>query len=131
MTAKLARSLVTVMERRVGSGLAAAAILDPLTGAVSDVTSDASAFPWREHLCDIQWYVGLPAAPPHPTVQAGRAWIAAAHSAVSGGSAGGYVNYLERGRPVQDFYGSNYDRLRTIKHEVDPTGFFRSPFTVR
>jgi FAD/FMN-containing dehydrogenase len=130
MTAALARALVSVMERKVGSGLAAAAILDPLTGAVGDVPSDASAFPWRDHLCDIQWYVGLPASAAHPTMHAARAWIGSAHAAVSGHSAGGYVNYLEPKRAVRDYYGPNYPRLQQIKHEIDPTGFFRSPFTV-
>jgi FAD/FMN-containing dehydrogenase len=31
---------------------------------------------------------------------------------------------------VRDYYGPNYPRLQQIKHEIDPTGFFRSPFTV-
>jgi FAD/FMN-containing dehydrogenase len=31
---------------------------------------------------------------------------------------------------VSSFYAGNYRRLSRIKHRVDPTGFFHSPYTV-
>ncbi len=130
MSPKLAHILAGLVEHRAATGLAAAVILDPLTGAVSDIKPHATAFPWRNHLCDIQWYIGTTPHPSHAVVKAAYAWIDHAHHAVGAHSAGGYINYLEPRRALKSFYGGNYKRLRAIKQSVDPTGFFRSPFTV-
>ncbi len=130
MSHPLARALVAVVEQRAASGHSVAAILDPLTGKVGDVPVDATAFPWRDHLCDLQWYVGLPSDATHADASLAYAWIATAHAAVSGHSSGGYVNYLEPHRSVASYYGPNYARLQSVKHAVDPTGFFTSPYTI-
>jgi hypothetical protein len=56
--------------------------------------------------------------------------IDSAHRALGSSSVGGYVNYLERGRPVASYYGGNLRRLRRVKDRHDPDGFFRSAYTV-
>ncbi len=87
-------------------------------------------FPWRNHLASIQWYVGLPLRPSPETVRASQRWINSAHRAIAAQSAGAYVNYLEPGRPLEAYYGQNLPRLRRIKEQVDPGGFFRSAYTM-
>ncbi len=131
MSRDLSRTLPKIVAHRAASGHAAAAILDPLTGAVRDRAPGATAFPWRRHLCDIQWYVALPRDAHHQAVQAAYQWVGSAHHAIRPHSVGGYVNYLEPGRSVASYYGRNYARLKQVKREVDPTGFFSSPYTLR
>ena len=130
MTPRLAHALPRLVAARAASGHSAAVILDPLTGAVRDRRPGASAFPWRRHLADIQWYVGLPAHPSGRQVRAAYDWIRQAHGEVGAASVGAYVNYLEPNRPITDYYGRNAGRLRRIKHRNDPSGFFRSPYTI-
>ena len=127
----LAHTLPRIVARRAAHGGSAAVILDPLTGAVSDKRVDATAFPWRRHLATVQWYVGLPLHPAPATVRAAQSWIGSAHRAIGGRSVGAYVNYLEPGRPLAAYYGRPHlARLRRIKAEVDPDGFFSSAYTV-
>ena len=130
MTPSLGRALPRIVAARAASHHAAAVILDPLTGAVRDRGPGATAFPWRSHLADIQWYVGLPLHPTARQVSSAYDWIDRAHRGIGSSSVGGYVNYLEPGRPVAQYYGGNISRLRRIKHRHDPTGFFSSAYTV-
>jgi hypothetical protein len=130
MSADLAQALVRLVRRRAANGKSVSAILDPLTGKVSDVGQPASAFPWRNHLCDIQWYLGLPPSPTRMTVRSAYRWIEHAHQTVRPYSSGGYVNYVEPGRRVASYYGPNLQRLRQIKAQVDPHGFFHTPYTI-
>jgi FAD/FMN-containing dehydrogenase len=130
MSPTLSRTLPRIVARRAASGHAASVILDPLTGAVRDRGPQATAFPWRRQLADIQWYVGLPLHPSRATVAAAYDWIDSGHHALGPASVGGYVNYLEPGRPVASYYGGNIARLRRIKQRHDPTGFFHSAYTV-
>jgi FAD/FMN-containing dehydrogenase len=130
MTRTLSHALPRIVARRAAGHDSAAVILDPLTGAVRDRGPGATAFPWRRHLADIQWYVGLPLHPTARQVHAAYDWIGRAHDGIGSASVGGYVNYLEPGRPVADYYGDNLARLRRVKHRYDPTGFFHSAYTV-
>lgn len=130
MSDGLTRSVVEAVGRRVAGSTVSSVILDPLAGAVSEVAPDATAFPWRRHLATVQWLVQLRPDPSRDTVRAARAWVARAHRLVSAHSSGAYVNYLEPGRPLADYYGENLARLRRIKAEVDPSGFFRSAYSV-
>jgi hypothetical protein len=131
MSRNLARSLVSLVENRASHGQAVSAILDPLTGAVSDLGARATAFPWRNHLCDIQWYIGLPIGASNQAIESAHDWIAHAHRRIAHHSDGAYVNYLEPGRPIGNYYGDNLRRLRQIKGQVDPGNFFHTPYSIR
>ena len=126
----LAQTLPRTVERRALSGAVSSVILDPLTGAVSDRRAGATAFPWRHHLAELQWSVRFPSDPSLEAVKAARRWVNGAHQAIASESVGAYVNRLEPGRSTADYYGANLARLRRIKAAVDPTGFFRSAYTV-
>lgn len=126
----LSADLPRLVSRRAARGGSVAVILDPLTGAVRDKQVAATAFPWRRQLATIQWYVGLPAQPSRSLLNGTYDWIHRAHRVVAGASVGGYVNYVEPRRRIRSYYGPNYDRLRRVKAEVDPGGFFTSPYTI-
>lgn len=106
---------------------------DAFGGAIAEVASDATAFPWRTALADIQytatWAYAKASANPAPFddfVQAERRalqpWV--------GNSA--YVNYADP--TLADFaaayWGPNLPRLRTIKHTYDPHDVFSFPQSV-
>lgn len=131
MTADLSRLLPRLVAARAKSGHDADIILDPLTGAVQDIAPKASAFRWRRHLCDVQLYVGLPPRAGNGAVNNAYDWIESAQRRLGKYSSGGYVNYLQPGRSVSDYYGANYARLQQIKSTYDPDGFFTSPFTIK
>jgi FAD/FMN-containing dehydrogenase len=130
MSPRLTRALPHLVARRAAEHHAVSVILDPLTGAVRDRGPGDTAFPWRRHLADIQWYIGLPFHPSRSAVSVAYDWIDGAHRVLGAASVGGYVNYLEPGRSVASYYGSNIARLRRIKRRHDPADFFHSSFTV-
>lgn len=130
MTVPASQALVGVIAKRAASGHAGVAILDPLTGAVQHKTPAATAFPWRRHLCTIQWYLGLPSHPTLAQVVAAYDWVDTGHASVASLSSGGYVNYLEPRRQVSSYYGANLARLQSVKRTYDPQGFFRSPYAI-
>lgn len=102
---------VTDRSRAGGTG---SALLDPLTGAVADVKRTDTAFPWRDHVASLQWYVGnSPYASAHD-------WISQAHRQVAHFSSGGYVNYLETGQSAHHYFGDNLARLAQIRGSHDP-----------
>jgi len=130
MTVAASQAIVRVISDRASGHRAGVAILDPLTGKVQRHLPGATAFPWRRHLCSIQWYLGMPDHPNLDQLHAAYAWIDTAHASVSSLSAGGYVNYLEPHRPVSAYYGANFARLRTIKRAHDPHDFFHTPWSI-
>jgi len=121
---------VRLVRRRGQAGRQGSLILDPLGGAVGDVTTGGSAFPWRRAKGIGQWYVPLSTSASSSTVDAAYTWVRSGHSAFGSAGAGGYVNYLEPGRALRAYYGSNFDRLRRVKAAVDPTNFFHSKYSV-
>ena len=123
------RDLVGVVRQRARHGGGASAILDPLDGRAGARKPGSSAYPWRNALASLQWYVGLPKPTPR-AVKAGRTWIRHGHRAVAKRSVGGYVNYLEPGRGVRRYYGTHWKRLRRIAHKHDPQKVFRSRYTI-
>jgi hypothetical protein len=130
MTPPIASAITHVIADRAHSGQSGVAILDPLTGAVHARGPGATAFPWRRHLCDIQWYLDMPDHPTLPEVHAAYNWIATCHQSVASLSSGGYVNYLEPRRKVASYYGGNLARLQTVKHIYDPGSFFSTPYSI-
>lgn len=99
------------------------AILDPLDGAVHNVATGASAFPWRAHQASVQWYSNVPRG----DYSAARAWITAAHDKVSGVSAGAYINYVEDGVSPARYFDTNRGRLASVRQAHDPDHRMYSP----
>ncbi len=100
----------------------ASVLVDPLSGAVSDVAAADSAFPWRQQSAVLQWYV----EPASNQVAAATKWLSSAHQAVQQYSAGGYVNYLEANTSAARYFGSNLSRLSTVRQKYDPNGIMFS-----
>ncbi|MBO1754653.1 FAD-binding oxidoreductase [Allobranchiibius sp. CTAmp26] len=91
------------------------ALVDPLDGAVHDVSARSGAFPWRSHQASIQWYAG------GNDYAGARSWIAAAHAATRAVSAGGYVNYLESGVAGSRYFAGNTATLKSVHQKYDRT----------
>jgi FAD/FMN-containing dehydrogenase len=128
ITRPVARAIVAAVGNWSGSG-SVAAIFDPLGGAAGGPATDATAFPWRDALADIQWYVGLGSTGKSNLTRAAN-WLAGCHHAIGATSAGGYINYLEPRRPIRDYYGSNWSRLQEINRRYDPHGVFNSRYSI-
>lgn len=128
ITRSVARASVAAVGRWRGSG-SVAAIFDPLGGAAGRPAADSTSFPWREALADIQWYVGL-GSTGKGNLRRAADWLSGCHRAIGSTSVGGYINYLEPNRPVRDYYGGNWDRLREINHQYDPHGVFDSRYSI-
>ena len=75
-------------------------ILDPLGGAVRRPWSGGDRVPVARTPGHIQWYVGLPLTRHTRRVAEAYDWIDRGHRVLAPASVGGYVNYLEPGRPV-------------------------------
>lgn len=109
-----------------------------LGGAVAEVAPDATAFPHRGGLSEIQ-YLGYWSGPSASKEAANLAWLRGMYAEVdprvSLGGAGSYVNYADDDLPAGSwparYYGANYARLQAVKRAVDPTDFFRGPQSVR
>jgi len=130
ITVAVSQALVRVIANRAASRKSGVAILDPLTGEVRSHAPTGTAFPWRRHLCSIQWYLSLPDHPTIDQIHAAYNWIDVAHASVSSVSSGGYVNYLEPRRHVASYYGGNFARLRAVKRAHDPHDFFTTPWSI-
>ncbi|HEY9290155.1 MAG TPA: BBE domain-containing protein, partial [Microlunatus sp.] len=112
-----------------GSG-SAAAIFDPFGGAAAEPSRSATAFPWRDAIADVQWYVGL-GSTRRTNLDAASAWLHRCHRAIGSASIGAYINYLEQDRhDLSDYYGSNYLRLVSINKKFDPDNVFDSRYAL-
>jgi FAD/FMN-containing dehydrogenase len=125
-----AHGLARLMRSRAASPRQTSVIVDPLGGAVARVDSSATAFPWRRAFATVQWYVGFPRTPSARLVAATYDWIDHAHQVVRAASVGGYVNYLEPGRPIASYYGTNYALLRRLRGRYDPDRLLRGPYVI-
>jgi FAD/FMN-containing dehydrogenase len=99
------------------------ALIDPLDGAVAEIDAGATAFPWRRQPATVQWFVSTPT---QAVVSAATQWVAAAHQAVRGHSAGGYVNYIEQNTPAARYFAGNLPRLSSARQTYDPGGLMFS-----
>ncbi|TQR86689.1 FAD-binding oxidoreductase [Mycobacterium hodleri] len=117
MTPAAAESIVAATSAWPRAGGAATAVVESLDGAIGDVDPAATAFPWRRHAASVQWYAETPT--PELTDAADR-WLTAAHAALGGHSAGGYVNYLEPSTPAMRYFGANLPRLAAARRRCDP-----------
>lgn len=117
VTDAVATSVVTAVRNRSRAGGAGLVIIDPLDGAIGDVTPGATAFPWRTHAASLQWFTDVV---PGGSYTSATSWVASAHRTIGTASAGAYVNYIESGVAPARYFGANLPRLRTIRKKYDP-----------
>jgi hypothetical protein len=110
-----AQAIVAAIGKWPPAAGGASVIIDTLGGAVGDVDSAATAFPWRTQSAVAQWYVETTG----PTSTATE-WVNAAHQAVQPYSVGGYINYLEPGTSEARYFGPNLSRLTSVRQKYDP-----------
>jgi len=120
MTPAAAESIVAATSTGPQSAGAATTVIESLSGAVSDLDSGDTAFPWRRQAACIQWYTET------PSPDAASAWLATAHEAVQSHSVGGYINYVEPDTPAAHYFGGNLLRLNAIRQKYDPAGLMYS-----
>jgi len=135
----LPRAAVDVMVRALEARVADAALgrgtilLDAYGGAIARVLKAATAFVHRDALCSAQYLAYWPAGDA-ARAAANLAWMrdfyASLRPYVSGEA---YVNYIdpELRNWRHAYYGSNYARLRRVKHRYDPKDFFHFGQSVR
>ena len=127
--------LVRALEGRVADPALGRAtiLLDAYGGAVGRVPKAATAFVHRDALFSAQYLAYWPA---HDAARAARnlAWMRGFYASLRPYVSGeAYVNYVdpELRHWARAYYGSNYARLRRVKHRYDPTNFFRVRQSVR
>jgi FAD/FMN-containing dehydrogenase len=100
-----------------GSG---AILFDSYGGAINQVAPAATAFVHRKVLFCIQYL----------SYNGGANWLSDIHTKMRPYVTGGaYLNYTDPGLSnwQSAYYGSNYHRLLTVKHSVDPHRYFNFP----
>ena len=117
MTLAAAESIVAAASAWPSAMGSATAVVESLSGAVSDIDPGDTAFPWRRQAACVQWYTETPSP---ATVDAANAWLASAHDAVQAHSAGGYVDYLEPGTAAARYFDGNLARLTAVRQTYDP-----------
>ncbi len=106
--------------------LGGALAFDSYGGVINRVASDATAFVHRDKLAGIQatysWSTGAPAS----VINAGQTWLTFLGTNVFDPTSGAYQNYIDP--TLSDwqsaYYGSNFDRLITVKRRYDPENHF-------
>jgi hypothetical protein len=120
MTPAAADSIVAATSAWPRDAGASTAVIESLSGAVSDVDSGDTAFPWRRQAACVQWYTET------PSVETATEWLASAHAAVQPHSVGGYANYVEPETPPSRYFADNLERLAAIRQKYDPDGLMYS-----
>jgi hypothetical protein len=106
----------------LGGGLA----FDSYGGAINRIASDASAFVHRDKLACIQASYSWSTYTPASVINAGETWLTWLGDDIFNPATGAYQNYIDP--TLEDwrsaYYGSNLDRLVTIKNRYDPENHF-------
>ena len=123
MTPSAAQAIVAATTAWPANAGPAAAVIESLSGAVTDLGPGDTAFPWRQQAASIQWYSEFS---PGTTADVGDTWLAAAHQAMGTNSVGGYVNYVEPGGTAARYFGGNLARLNAVRQQYDPGGLMYS-----
>jgi hypothetical protein len=123
MTPAAAEAIVAATSEWPQAAGSATTVIESLSGAVSDVDPEESAFPWRRHAACVQWYTETPTA---DVVDSANAWLQSAHNAVQANSVGGYINYIEPDTPAVRYLSGNLTRLAALRQEYDPGGLMYS-----
>lgn len=116
ITRPAADSIVTAMTARPQKLRSATVVLESLTGAIRDIDSGGTAFPWRRQDACLQWYT----EPGPDAVHAATNWLAYAHQTLGTNSVGAYVNYAEPDVNAARYFGDNLDRLKAVRARYDP-----------
>jgi len=109
-----------------------------LGGAVADVPAQATSFPHRAALADVQYLAYWPEAQAE-VEQANLEWMreiyATTFPLISAGGSGCYVNYCDDDLDAQTwpelYHGVNLARLQAVKARYDPQDVFRGPQSIR
>jgi FAD/FMN-containing dehydrogenase len=123
LTRGAAEAIVAATSAWPHSAGAATAVVESLSGAVGDVGTGDTAFPWRRQAACVQWYAEPPS---QAAIDSAEAWLTRAHQAVEANSVGGYVNYLEPDTPAARYFGDNLGRLADVRRKYDPDGVMYS-----
>ena len=123
MTPAAAEAIVAATSAWPQAAGASTTVIESLSGAVTDVDSDDTAFPWRRQAACVQWYAETPS---RATVDSANQWLATAHHAVEANSVGGYVNYVEQDIAASRYFGGNLVRLNAIRQKYDPDALMYS-----
>jgi FAD/FMN-containing dehydrogenase len=102
---------------------------DNMGGAVGDVSPEATAFVHRRALANLHFYSSWSDDAEEPAhVQ----WIDAFRKAMLPWASGAYVNYIDANIPdwPDQYYGSNFERLRRVKTDWDPANVFHFPQSI-
>jgi hypothetical protein len=123
MTRDAAEAIVAATSAWPPDAGSATAVIESLSGAVTDLDAADSAFPWRRQAACVQWYT----EPPSPAaVATANQWLTDAHAAVQAHSVGRYVNYAEPDTPRSQYFGANLQRLVAVRQKYDPAGLMYS-----
>lgn len=122
MTRQAAESIVAATSAWPPDAGSATAVIESLSGAVTDLDPSDTAFPWRRQAACVQWYTEPSAA----SFDTASHWLNGAHTAVQAHSVGRYVNYAELDTPASRYFGTNLERLVAVRQKYDPQGLMYS-----
>jgi FAD/FMN-containing dehydrogenase len=123
MTHEAAESIVAATSAWPPDAGSATAVIESLSGAITDVDPAETAFPWRRQAACVQWYTE-PRSP--AAIAIANQWLTDAHAAVQAHSVGRYVNYAEPDTPGSQYFGANLERLVAVRQKCDPAGLMYS-----
>ena len=135
LTEKAVRTCVEHVAERHSQGHPgqAGVSFDVLGGAVGDLATDATAFPYRRALAIAQYTAGWPTTASATEVTSAARWPTQLREALTGTIGDtAYVNYQDptlRGWQ-QAYYADNYGRLQAVKQRYDPNDVFSFPQSV-
>lgn len=112
--------LLNAIQSRAGQPGSGAILFDSYGGQINRVHPSDTAFVHRQELCAVQYL----------SYGGGGQWLRSVHSAMRPYVSGqAYQNYIDREQPnwQHAYYGSNYSRLKAVRHAVDPDHFFNFP----